>query len=743
VRKHRQFLASDPDYFIQLESILRCLTLVESCIFKIDGAKDQDLDLRSQVEVAISTSLQDWYNYILDKMPIENNRLMRIKNLTNLSNILGQDLKEGSTPAHNIFQDSLGIDYKRICFDIYEAQLGEVCSEFISEICEQLQPVIYTDLSCKDDYVSNTIAIGTSLFELYLALQSIVKEGSHVIGKEIEEKVLYAYYTWFNKAVPRWLDIALYKAMQRIVKAVELDDLTPVDDLVKHSSSAVDIRTVLMQIKTFWAQLNWPDVEASYAFISKILDDVCKTTIFYSDKMVERVNRGGSNNGAHFKINKALCLAINNIDYVLQYIQPFVNDLGYDTTLSGLKDLNGDMVAASCRRTLTTLVQNAMENVENKILEILEEVGEKMAPVIGNFLTSCSTMVANTGRDCTDKLLKYLDENLILLKENLTERNFDRILDVIWECSAQTLENTIYHWIEIKKPPTYFKTLCDVLKVLLKFFYGDKIPADETLNKMRNLLQLYASDTPDLISRYYKNRLQQQRCLQADEFSLGSVTIRVELLKEHLRIEILNARELKPPEIHRGTFHRFQQTKAKLRAKSNINMSRSQRQLDWVKSKFSSLKWQVQERQVQMHTANTQGQADPYISIRLVPDCRFSDCPKLRTRCVRGTLFPLFDEKFDLVISSCVKRIQDAYLLITVKDRGLMGQGIFLGEALLSLQEIKAGCKNEQSELSKLPQLHLPLTRPQDQESDLVMALDSRIYDRQARDFLKKERRKL
>ena len=79
-------------------------------------------------------------------------------------------------------------------------------------------------------------------------------------------------HVWFNKAVARWLDIALYKAMQRIIKAVELDDMSPVDSLVKHSSSAVDIRTVLMQIKTFWAQLSWPDVESSYAYISKILD---------------------------------------------------------------------------------------------------------------------------------------------------------------------------------------------------------------------------------------------------------------------------------------------------------------------------------------------------------------------------------------------------------------------------------------------------------------------------------------
>ena len=32
---------------------------------------------------------------------------------------------------------------------------------------------------------------------------------------------------------------------------MELDDLSPVDDLVKHSSSAVDIRTVLMQVIFF------------------------------------------------------------------------------------------------------------------------------------------------------------------------------------------------------------------------------------------------------------------------------------------------------------------------------------------------------------------------------------------------------------------------------------------------------------------------------------------------------------
>ena len=48
---------------------------------------------------------------------------------------------------------------------------------------------------------------------------------------------LGAYYTWFLKAVAKWLDIALFKAVQRILKAVELDDLsTPVDDMVIFSN---------------------------------------------------------------------------------------------------------------------------------------------------------------------------------------------------------------------------------------------------------------------------------------------------------------------------------------------------------------------------------------------------------------------------------------------------------------------------------------------------------------------------
>ena len=92
-----------------------------------------------------------------------------------------------------------------------------------------------------------------------------------------------------------WLDMALLRAVRRIMRAVALDDLkNTVDDLVTHTGSAVDVTTVFQQIQVFWAQLDWPDPETSYVFISRILDDVCKAGVFYADQMCQKIKSSTS-----------------------------------------------------------------------------------------------------------------------------------------------------------------------------------------------------------------------------------------------------------------------------------------------------------------------------------------------------------------------------------------------------------------------------------------------------------------
>lgn len=111
------------------------------------------------------------------------------------------------------------------------------------------------------------------------------------------------YHTWFQQSVARWLDIAAYKVMRCTERAVELDGLVKVHSSLDYSSSAVDTLAIFYQIKAFWQQLAWPDVEGSYSFMAKIIDDVCKYSLYYSDKMSNKVSRTEVENQM-FKVTK-------------------------------------------------------------------------------------------------------------------------------------------------------------------------------------------------------------------------------------------------------------------------------------------------------------------------------------------------------------------------------------------------------------------------------------------------------
>lgn len=71
----------------------------------------------------------------------------------------------------------------------------------------------------------------------------------------------------------------------------------------------------------------------------------------------------------------------------------------------------------------------------------------------------------------------------------------------------------------------------------------------------------------------------------------------------------------------------------------------------------------------------------------------------------------LYNDIFDYsVIRHEPHRLHDSYVLMTVKDNSFIGGGIFLGEALLKLEDIPLSQIDQ--DLSELPQMQLPLTKP-------------------------------
>lgn len=105
-----------------------------------------------------------------------------------------------------------------------------------------------------------------------------------------------------------WLDIAVNKAMECIERAVESDDLVKVQSSLDFSISAVDTLDIFRQIITFWQQLSWPDVESSYSFMTKIVNDLCKCSIYYSDKIDDKVGRFVNENKRFEVTKEVMCV---------------------------------------------------------------------------------------------------------------------------------------------------------------------------------------------------------------------------------------------------------------------------------------------------------------------------------------------------------------------------------------------------------------------------------------------------
>jgi len=117
-------------------------------------------------------------------------------------------------------------------------------------------------------------------------------------------------------------------------------------------------------------------------------------------------------------------------------------------------------------------------------------------------------------------------------------------------------------------------------------FYGSELADQDThqvSDQIKSFLKLHGSESCDLIHHY---QLQQMRTDERGS-PMGTLTIRALFVEDELKVEVLNARDLLP--------------------------------------------------------VDTNGFADPYVDIRLMPSSTFSGW-RQKTQKKSKTLFPLFDE---------------------------------------------------------------------------------------------------
>ena len=146
--------------------------------------------------------------------------------------------------------------------------------------------------------------------------------------------------------------------------------------------------------------------------------------------------------------------------------------------------------------------------------------------------------------------------------------------------------------------------------------------------------------------------------------------------------------------------------------------------MDFMADKYFSLRLSLTEaRQLAHHTAN-HGMCSPYVTVKLVPGTdRQPQFSKVSTKCQPRTLFPLFDETFEMLVPETIST-DNSFLLFSVKDRGPLGDRLLLGEALVPLSDISQ-C-DQDCVLTDLDQIQLPLTRPGVNVVDILTVIETR-----------------
>ncbi|XP_066150952.1 protein unc-13 homolog 4B isoform X3 [Euwallacea fornicatus] len=648
-------------------------------------------DIQQTLNDAITQGASDWLNYI-----IENNKettgtaLARLQNLIQLVQLLRSDLQKAVEFYDKLFIEHVSFQYAKCLYTFYQTQLSSLCEPEVREICKNLKTLDYSGYNFGNgptvtDQTVDPLAEGTSLFNLYLTIQRFVTLGEGICPADYNGFEIRNFHQWFHEGVAQWLDIAVYKALQRIEKAVDLDQLVHIDATVKYSSSAVDTLTIFYQVNTFWQQLNWPDIESCYSFIAKIIDDICRCCVFYAEKMAAKVEGMGTVENVYekkFEVTNEWCLAINNIDYVRETLEPFARDLGMENVIKKIFEMKSPVEAQRCQDTLDIVISNAIDTVRNSIIELLQTVVQKMTPSMKRLLIEGAEL-CDQDSNSVDRLMLYVDQNLETMHRELNDENFNRTMEIVWDMLSRTLDEIIQTNIENRRPPSFFANLQKTLTLMLGAY---KDPTDYTscdsLRRTEETLRINGLETCDLIHEVHLDLA--NKFDELTESPFGEISFRCKFDGDILKIEVMNARDLA--------------------------------------------------------VMDSNGTTDSFVRIHLLPEHKFGNVEKPKTKTHNKTLFPLYDETFTLNLSREQREVKNGLILLSVKDKDLLGyNNQYIGEAFVRFEDIP----NTSDSLNNLPQIKKKLGRPSNLEINVIKALEHRQGDKQAKEFLKKIKQRL
>nr|XP_040033479.1 protein unc-13 homolog D [Gasterosteus aculeatus aculeatus] len=681
VAKYRDIFPPTPSATPKLHTLLRILVQIckTQAFQKLNPAQ---FELHDEVSDAIQTGTQEWFT--LKKglhQPMTKDLAEIVNALSRLIGEVQEDIKHNKDVWNRVFLSAVQVDVFTVVYKRFDSLIAKEVRKTLSLLQGQMEQ-----------------ALANTLFPVYLSLQAIHKDKAFLKTRGSLE--LTNFQEDFRDALPYWLNQAFSRTQERVERAVQVDQLQPLQSgavPIKHSTSAVDLVACIQPICHLWEQLSWPDPEEAFMLMVKLTEDVCKIVVNYCHTLKERVRVLSENSDPGSAINM-LCVVVND----LEHLRSVLNRLPTQLNWAGLRDRTQNVIGESqFHNTLPSQLQQAQSVLGREIRSALDTLGKKLNTDIETQVRNMSTrkrLPSKSTEDAAAPLMRYLEQELQYMNENLVQENFNSLLTPLWNNSVKILYQVATQHPQQGGLMVFCQRLLYTLQCLEQCFLaeGNGLPektlhSDEYMALKAHLTHNSLSSC-QLIEKFLERKIQEQNVNTSEKY--GAVTLLASYSRsdQRLRVEVLNAVNLLP--------------------------------------------------------MDSNGLSDPFVQLCLEPNHVFQEVETRCTRTKSRDLNPLFEEAFEFLVSLDQCRAPGACLVLTVLDHDTLMTDDFEGEAFLALKGLPGVARDMKGdELSLQPevtpaQIRLPLIHPKHNDDSILALLESRRGEQEAQAYVKKRRQR-
>ncbi|XP_076855477.1 protein unc-13 homolog D [Brachyhypopomus gauderio] len=673
VSKYRDIFPPTPQTTPRLHTLLR--VLVQICKTRaFQKLNPAHVDLHDEVIDAVMSGTEEWFNIKKGlHQPMTKDLMESVSALSRLIGEVQEDIRLNKDVWNRVFVSAVQLDVFTIVYQKLDALLAIDVRATLSQL---------------EDHMDQSLANG--LFPVYLSLQAIHKDKAY-LQKRAKHLQLTSFQEDFREALPYWLNKAFSTTLERVEKAVEVDQLQPLQTgavAVKHSSSAVDLAACLQPLWQLWEQLGWPDSEEGFMLMVKLTEDICKIASTYCRLLKFRVKKLSEKSDPGSAVNM-LCVVVND----LEHLHSVLNRLPQQLNWAGLRERTRSVIGdTQFQNTLPSQLQHTQAVLNREIRSAVDTLGKKMHTDIETYVRGMATrhrLPSRSTEDAVNPLMKYLEKELKFMNENLVHENFSSLLTPLWTNSVKIL-----HQVSQQEDSSvvYFQRMLFTLQCLEQCFHadGNGLPLNtlhtEEYKALQNHLMLNSMNCQQLMEKFFERKVWEQKVCHGEKYGAVTLIVSYKRTDKKLHVEVLNAVNLIP--------------------------------------------------------LDSNGSSDPFVQLSLEPKHIFPQVEPRSTKIINCELNPLFEESFEFLVTLEQCQSPGACLMVTVLDHDTLRSDDFEGEAFLSLKTVPGVAGGGASPSPEPAQIRLPLLHPKPNSENTLRMLEARKGEREAQAFVKQRRQR-